>query len=81
MSRPAGIRTFVVHCNSGAIICSTALKPLVVIVIVIVESHNYERASFLRACTVYAYNTSLNANKKAAVMTLWVTLGPIPLHN
>ena len=37
------------------------------------------RASFFLACTVYAYRTSLNANKKAAVMTLCVTLGPMPV--
>ena len=37
------------------------------------------RASFFLACTVYAYSTSLKANKNAAVMTLCVTLGPIPV--
>jgi len=35
------------------------------------------RALFL-ALTVNSYNTSLNANKNAAVSTLWLTLGPIP---
>jgi hypothetical protein len=32
----------------------------------------------LRACIVISYNASLNANRKAAVITLWVTLGPMP---
>jgi hypothetical protein len=35
-------------------------------------------ASFLRAWIVYAYSASLNAKRKAAVMTLCVTLGPMP---
>ena len=35
-------------------------------------------AMLLRAFTVALYKASLKANKKAAVMTLWVTLGPMP---
>lgn len=35
-------------------------------------------AMLLRALTVALYKASLKANKKAAVMTLWVTLGPMP---
>ncbi len=31
-----------------------------------------------RAATVMSYRTSLNAKRKAAVKTLWLTLGPIP---
>lgn len=31
-----------------------------------------------RACTVISYSASLKANKNAAVITLWVTLGPMP---
>lgn len=33
---------------------------------------------FLRADTIISYSTSLNAKRNAAVMALWVTLGPIP---
>lgn len=36
----------------------------------VVMSSIYLAAIFLRAATVYEYKTSLNANKKAAVMTL-----------
>ena len=34
---------------------------------------------FLRACTLISYSASLKANKKAAVITLWVTFGRKPL--
>src|SRR6266480_3587729 len=39
----------------------------------------YFRAAKVRlALTVTSYSTSLNAKRKAAVSTLWVTFGPIP---
>lgn len=37
------------------------------------------RIDFLRVATIVSYNTSLNANKNAAVNTLWLTFGPIPI--
>jgi hypothetical protein len=36
------------------------------------------RAFFLRNETIMSYSTSLKAKRHAAVMALWVTLGPIP---
>lgn len=42
---------------------------------------NFLWATVLRALMVMSYKASLNANKKAAVMTLWVTLGPIPVYH
>lgn len=36
---------------------------------------------FLRKLTLYSYSASLKANRKAAVITLCVTFGPIPLYN
>lgn len=36
------------------------------------------RAFFLRIETIMSYSTSLKAKRHAAVMALWVTLGPIP---
>jgi hypothetical protein len=47
--------------------------------VLIEQAMAYLAAIFLRAATVYEYKTSLNANKNAAVMTLCVTLGPIPV--
>lgn len=38
--------------------------------VLIEQASVYLAAIFLRAATVYEYKTSLNANKKAAVMTL-----------
>jgi hypothetical protein len=38
----------------------------------------FRAANVLLALTVASYRTSLNANKNAAVSTLWVTFGPIP---
>lgn len=35
-------------------------------------------ALLLRMAIIVSYSTSLKANRKAAVMALWVTLGPIP---
>lgn len=42
------------------------------------HSYFFPSATFLRAATVALYKTSLKANKNAAVMTLWVTFGPMP---
>ena len=41
--------------------------------------HTFFTAIFLLALTVMAYKASLKANKNAAVMTLWVTFGPMPI--
>lgn len=41
--------------------------------------HAFFTAIFLLALTVMAYRASLKANKNAAVMTLWVTFGPMPI--
>lgn len=42
------------------------------------HTYSFLAATLLRAAIVMSYNTSLNANRNAAVRTLWVTFGPIP---
>lgn len=43
-----------------------------------ITSRPYDDFTVLRAFCVISYSASLNANRNAAVMTDWVTLGPIP---